>query len=85
MGTTRCFRSEQNPPATPGLHSRYWAAWHAGRKAEAVASTAVAQFIAAPGIISPVISTSLYFVVFGAAIGSRIKEIDGISYCACVK
>ena len=33
-------------------------------------------------IISPVISTSLYFVVFGAAIGSRIQEIDGISYGA---
>ena len=31
-------------------------------------------------IISPVISTSLYFVVFGAAIGSRISQIDGISY-----
>jgi ABC-2 type transport system permease protein len=31
-------------------------------------------------IISPVISTALYFVVFGAAIGSRIAEVDGISY-----
>ena len=31
-------------------------------------------------IISPVISTALYFVVFGAAIGSRIQQIDGISY-----
>ncbi len=31
-------------------------------------------------VVSPVISTSLYFVVFGAAIGSRITEIDGISY-----
>jgi ABC-2 type transport system permease protein len=31
-------------------------------------------------IISPVISTSLYFVVFGAAIGSRITEIDGVRY-----
>src|SRR3979411_335629 len=31
-------------------------------------------------IISPVVSTSLYFVVFGAAIGSRISEIQGISY-----
>ena len=31
-------------------------------------------------IISPVISTSLYFVVFGAAIGSRIQQIGGISY-----
>ncbi len=31
-------------------------------------------------IISPVISTSLYFVVFGAAIGSRISEVGGVSY-----
>jgi ABC-2 type transport system permease protein len=31
-------------------------------------------------VVSPVISTSLYFVVFGAAIGSRITEIDGVSY-----
>ena len=31
-------------------------------------------------LISPVISTSLYFIVFGSAIGSRITEIDGVSY-----
>ncbi len=31
-------------------------------------------------VVSPVISTSLYFVVFGAAIGSRISEIQGVSY-----
>ena len=31
-------------------------------------------------IFSPIISTSLYFVVFGSAIGSRIEEIDGVSY-----
>jgi ABC-2 type transport system permease protein len=31
-------------------------------------------------IISPVLSTSLYFVVFGAAIGTRITEIDGVGY-----
>ena len=31
-------------------------------------------------LISPVISTSLYFVVFGAAIGSRIPEIGGVNY-----
>lgn len=30
--------------------------------------------------ISPVISTALYFVVFGAAIGSRIQTVDGVSY-----
>ena len=35
-------------------------------------------------IVSPVISTALYFVVFGAAIGSRISEIDGISYGAFI-
>lgn len=35
-------------------------------------------------IVSPVISTSLYFVVFGSAIGSRILEIDGISYGAFI-
>lgn len=31
-------------------------------------------------IVSPVLSTSLYFIVFGAAIGSRITEVDGVSY-----
>jgi len=35
-------------------------------------------------IASPVISTSLYFVVFGAAIGSRITEVDGVSYGAFI-
>jgi ABC-2 type transport system permease protein len=35
-------------------------------------------------IVSPVLSTSLYFVVFGAAIGSRIAEIDGVSYGAFI-
>jgi len=34
--------------------------------------------------ISPVISTSLYFVVFGAAIGSRIEEVDGVAYGAFI-
>jgi ABC-2 type transport system permease protein len=35
-------------------------------------------------VLSPVISTSLYFVVFGAAIGSRITEIEGVSYGAFI-
>lgn len=35
-------------------------------------------------IVAPVISTALYFVVFGAAIGSRITEIEGISYGAFI-
>ncbi len=35
-------------------------------------------------IVAPVLSTSLYFVIFGAAIGSRITEIDGVSYGAFI-
>jgi ABC-2 type transport system permease protein len=35
-------------------------------------------------LISPVLSTSLYFIVFGAAIGSNIKNIDGIDYAAFI-
>ena len=35
-------------------------------------------------IFSPVLSTSLYFIVFGAAIGTRITEIDGVSYGAFI-
>lgn len=31
-------------------------------------------------VVSPVVSTALYFVVFGAAIGGRIPEVDGIGY-----
>lgn len=35
-------------------------------------------------IASPVLSTSLYFIVFGSAIGSRMVEIDGISYASFI-
>ncbi|HEY5851093.1 MAG TPA: ABC transporter permease [Lysobacter sp.] len=35
-------------------------------------------------IVSPVLSTSLYFVVFGAAIGGRMGEVDGVSYGAFI-
>jgi len=35
-------------------------------------------------VVSPVLSTSLYFIVFGAAIGSRISDIDGIVYGAFI-
>ena len=35
-------------------------------------------------LITPAITTSLYFIVFGAAIGSRIPEVDGISYGAFI-
>ena len=35
-------------------------------------------------VVSPVLSTSLYFVVFGAAIGSRIEEIEGVSYAVFI-
>lgn len=39
---------------------------------------------AGQSIVSPVVSTSLYFVVFGAAIGSRIPEVGGVSYGAFI-
>ncbi len=35
-------------------------------------------------VVAPVLSTSLYFVVFGATIGSRISEVDGVSYGAFI-
>ncbi len=35
-------------------------------------------------VVSPVLSTSLYFVVFGAAIGSRIQEVEGVDYGAFI-
>ncbi|WP_040645740.1 ABC transporter permease [Rubellimicrobium thermophilum] len=35
-------------------------------------------------LVAPVISTSLYFVVFGAAIGGRIQEVEGVSYGAFI-
>ena len=35
-------------------------------------------------VASPVLSTSLYFIVFGAAIGSRVEQIDGIGYGAFI-
>lgn len=38
----------------------------------------------AQSLLSPVLSTSLYFVVFGAAIGSRIDQVEGVSYGAFI-
>lgn len=35
-------------------------------------------------IVAPVITTSLYFIVFGAAIGSRVQEVGGVSYGAFI-
>lgn len=64
-----------NPRAVMNLH----AVWAIYRVEMARALRTVLQ-----SIVSPVISTSLYFVVFGSAIGSRITEIDGISYGAFI-
>jgi ABC-2 type transport system permease protein len=38
----------------------------------------------AQSFLSPVLSTSLYFIVFGAAIGSRIEQVEGVSYAAFI-
>ncbi|MBN8996789.1 MAG: ABC transporter permease [Rhizobiales bacterium] len=53
----------------------YHAVWSIYRFEMARAFRTVMQ-----SIISPVISTSLYFVVFGAAIGTRIESVEGVSY-----
>lgn len=46
----------------------------------------VRRFIRIPGqtLLSPLISTSLYFVVFGSALSGRISEIEGVSYLAFI-
>ena len=38
----------------------------------------------AESLLSPVLSTSLYFIVFGAAIGARVGDVDGVSYAAFI-
>jgi len=57
--------------------------WHAVR---AIYSFEMARALRTLGqsILAPVLSTSLYFVVFGSAIGSRIQEVNGTSYGAFI-
>ena len=57
--------------------------WHA---IKAIYRTEMARMMrtVVQSIVAPVLSTSLYFVIFGAAIGSRITEIDGVSYGAFI-
>ena len=57
--------------------------WHA---VKAIYRTEMARMMrtVVQSIVAPVLSTSLYFVIFGAAIGSRITEIDGVSYGAFI-
>ncbi len=56
------------------------------RAVSAIFNYEMARFFRTLGqsLVSPVISTILYFVVFGAAIGSRITEIEGVSYGAFI-
>jgi ABC-2 type transport system permease protein len=57
--------------------------WH-GIRAIYIFEMARAWRTVAQSIASPVISTALYFVVFGSAIGSHMVEIDGVSYGAFI-
>lgn len=63
--------------APPAFNSR--AVW-------AIYRFELARFLRTVGqsLLTPVITTSLYFVVFGAAIGARMGEIDGVSYGAFI-
>lgn len=61
--------------------------WHMNwRGANAILRNELMRFFrtAFGSILSPVLTTSLYFVVFGAAIGSRIQEVDGVPYGAFI-
>jgi len=53
--------------------------WHAVKAIYAFEMARTGRTLA-QSIVSPVISTILYFVVFGSAIGSRITEVEGVSY-----
>ncbi len=57
--------------------------WHAV-KAIYTFEMARARRTLMQSLLAPVLSTSLYFIVFGGAIGSRIAEIDGINYGAFI-
>ena len=57
--------------------------WHAVRAIYGF-EMARARRTLGQSVVSPVISTSLYFVVFGAAIGSRIPSVDGVPYGAFI-
>ena len=57
--------------------------WHAVRAIYIYEMSRTARTLF-QSVVSPVISTSLYFVVFGAAIGSRIAEIEGVQYGAFI-
>ena len=57
--------------------------WHAMRSIYAFEMARTRRTLL-QSIVSPVVSTSLYFVVFGSAIGGRIAEIDGVNYGAFI-
>ena len=57
--------------------------WH-GVKAIYVFEMARMRRTLMQSVASPVLSTSLYFIVFGAAIGARVERIDGIDYGAFI-
>ncbi len=66
-------------PATNSLLFNAYGVW-------AIYKFELARFLRTlwQSLVAPVITTSLYFVVFGAAIGSRISEVDGVSYGAFI-
>jgi ABC-2 type transport system permease protein len=62
-----------------GLHFNRHAVWAIYRFEMARAMRTLVQ-----SVVTPVMTTSLYFVVFGAAIGSRMAEVDGVAYGAFI-
>jgi ABC-2 type transport system permease protein len=68
------------PAPAPGV------AWFNGRGVWAIYKFEMARFTRTllQSVVTPVITTSLYFVVFGSAIGSRMSAVDGVSYGAFI-
>jgi ABC-2 type transport system permease protein len=75
MSATNATRGREGPPArVPPAFNRY-GVWSIYRFEMARALRTLWQ-----SLVTPVITTSLYFVVFGSAIGSRMDEVEGVSY-----
>jgi ABC-2 type transport system permease protein len=87
----RTGRRLQGPAHQPELAGRNLRQPGEGREMNVHAIKSIYRFemarwfrTLAQSIIAPVLSTSLYFVVFGSAIGSRMQAIDGVSYGAFI-
>ena len=81
-GRRHPFLGSRHQPEFAGRHFRQPGAAHEfrGHSRDLQVRNGAHRRTLVQSIVSPVVSTSLYFVVFGAAIGSRITSVEGVSY-----